>query len=397
MEIFKFGGSILQDAKSLQRACAIVNSELQNNNNSDLRITLVISAFAKTTSKLNQACEEFRDINDIAKTLYSLCDFHISCLEGLKPTYYNKALENINRIFLQITDTLSAIEVLGADEFPSHHNLNANLKHEKRSQLYNEIVTKGEYLASKIIYYYFLNNGIKCQWLEAANFIKTDGQFNVDDNLTRKCIKKVFAKATEKIIITQGFVSSNKDTNVIETLGKEGSDYSATILGSFLDASKIVLWKDVNGIMDADPYYFKNTNQYSILSYDNMKTISQLGATVIHPNTLKPLKNKNIPLYVRSFNDMNKPGTLILKDAPLPNPYFVYFSKKCFFFIKIIFWQNYDLDFFKILFDNEGIIIDEASDHFITLKLDDSNLGKVKDSIDRCWYAYKNHHTKILS
>ncbi len=402
-QVFKFGGSVLQDAISLHKACDIIIHELKKTSN--FKIILVISAFAKTTSELEKLCEEIRDEHAVEATLDYLYKFHLSFLTGLGDPFYNKALKDINEIFHQIVNTLSIFnpKIKNINTFLTwdlNNCNNTNLQHPiEKTLLYNEIVTKGEYLATKILYHHLLNKRMICKWLDASHFVKTDGQFEIDYSLMEKSTEKIFSNIKEQVIITQGFVSSNKNNNLIETLGKEGSDYSAAILGSLFNVSKVVLWKDVSGIMNANPNYFKNTHQYNVLSYDNMETIANLGSKVVHPKTLKPLKKKNIPLYVCSFNDISRPGTLIIKDAPVPNPYFIYLRKKRdnrhVHFIKIIFWQKYNIDFFRKLSRKKEITIDEVQNYFITLRLKDPNLDDIKNYIDRYWNVYKKDILKF--
>jgi aspartate kinase len=181
------------------------------------------------------------------------------------------------------------------------------------SFVYDQIVCLGEILSTKIIATYLNNTGLNCNWVDARDLIKTDNTYRegkVDWDNTLSCTKEFFTKNSHQLILTQGFIGGTSE-NFTTTLGREGSDYSAAILAYCLDAKEVLIWKDVPGVLNADPKYFSNTFVLNHLSYQDTIELAYYGATVIHPKTIKPLQNKNIALKVKSFLSPNLEGTLI--------------------------------------------------------------------------------------
>ncbi|PLX20271.1 MAG: aspartate kinase, partial [Marinilabiliales bacterium] len=178
---------------------------------------------------------------------------------------------------------------------------------------YDQVVSYGEILSTKIVSAYLNYQELRNNWVDIRKVFVTDDTYReatIDFELTGNQVKKTFTYDDEKIYLTQGFIGGSKK-GFVTTLGREGSDYSAAVLANLLDAKKVVVWKDVDGIMNADPQYFDTSGKLDKLSYQEAVELAYFGAKVIHPKTLKPLHNKNIPLYVRSFINPDGEGTEI--------------------------------------------------------------------------------------
>jgi aspartate kinase len=180
---------------------------------------------------------------------------------------------------------------------------------------YDQIVCCGELLSSTLISYFLNEEKIANRWIDVRDLIRTDDTFRdgkVDWDVSKKSVSEKLIPLFDQnnFVVTQGFIAST-DENESTTLGREGSDYTAAIFADLLDAESVTIWKDVNGVMNADPKEFADAVTIDELSYKEMIEMAYYGAQVIHPKTIKPLQNKNIPLYVRSFLDLRLPGTVI--------------------------------------------------------------------------------------
>ena len=180
---------------------------------------------------------------------------------------------------------------------------------------YDQVVSQGEVLATKIVAAFLNHEQVNAIWTDARGFIQTDNSYRdgkVDYALSQELVKNELLPLFKRtnIVITQGFIGGTSE-NFTTTLGREGSDYTAALLAYFSDAEKVTIWKDVPGVLNADPKFFKNTKKLDELTYHDAIELTYFGASVIHPKTIKPLQNKNIPLYVKSFLKPEDPGTVI--------------------------------------------------------------------------------------
>ncbi len=187
-------------------------------------------------------------------------------------------------------------------------------------RLYSPFLAHGELIASRLIYYGLQAQGIACQWVDARAYVKTKHklrQATIDWEKTEYLVKKDFTTwlAQKKIILTQGFIGCNKH-NETTTLGKGGSDFTGAVLAATLKATSLTIWKDVPGIMNADPKTFKNTVKIHEISYQEMFEMAFYGAKVVHPKTIQPLAANNIPLYVKPFEHPDEKGTKVMAQAP---------------------------------------------------------------------------------
>jgi aspartate kinase len=305
MKIFKFGGASVKDAAAVKNAASIVKHYLGE-------LVIVVSAMGKTTNNLERLTNAFFYKKENPENiLQEIKEFHLSILKDLFP-------DPTHSVYAQIENDF--VELLWATEDEPSYSYN----HE-----YDQIVCMGEILSSRILAAYLNEVGIHCQWLDSRGIIQTDNTYregNVDFELTEQLVKTDLLPLIKqhKIILTQGFLGGTSE-NFTTTLGREGSDYTAAILAYCCNAESVTIWKDVPGVLNADPKWFNNTELIDELTYQDAIELAYYGATVIHPKTIKPLQNKNIPLYVKSFLNAGAEGTII-KDINrhLPIPSFIF-------------------------------------------------------------------------
>lgn len=309
MKIFKFGGASVKDAAAVKNVATILKEYVTENT------IVVISAMGKVTDKLERLANAvFYKKEDSQLILEELKTFHFDIIKQLFPSPQHPIYNEIENTFVELH---WAIE----DEITDNYNYE-----------YDKIVCMGEIIATKIVNAYLVETGINSQWCDARDFIQTDNTYRegkVDWDLTQNLVNKFFGEADSKnasatLFITQGFIGGTSE-NFTTTLGREGSDYTAAILAYTTNAKEVVIWKDVPGVLNADPKWFDETVKLDQLSYQDAIELAYYGATVIHPKTIKPLQNKKIPLYVNSFIQPYENGTLINEiQAHLPIPCFIF-------------------------------------------------------------------------
>ena len=300
MQVFKFGGASVKDATGVINLTNIVKS--YNNE----KLIIVVSAMGKTTNKL----EELVTLA-LANKPYS------SVLNELKEYHHGIAKD----LFGEVPEAYASFEA-------SLENKLVNLSEHDEMFAYDMIVPHGELMSTSLINAYLNQEGIACEWQDARTLIRTDQYFseaNVDWVVTERQINKLLKPIVEsKVVITQGFIGSDVEGNST-TLGREGSDYTGAILAYCLNADGFTVWKDVPGILNADPRLLNETEQYFQLSYREVTEMTYYGAQVIHPKTLKPIAQKSIPLTVRSFLDHDRSGTTISgTNTPKTIPCFIF-------------------------------------------------------------------------
>jgi aspartate kinase len=294
MRVFKFGGASVKDANGIKN----VYDVLQQVGYDD--VLLVVSAMGKTTNALEVVIKNYFERSaELQSSLQDVKKYHNQILLDLFEDDKNAVFTAINQLFSDLEGFLK-----------SNKSPNYNF-------VYDQIVSFGEIISTTIISHYFNYRGLKNQWLDVRNFIKTDTTYRdaiVDWEQTQKLISK---NAKKKVLnITQGFLGSDEN-NFTTTLGREGSDYTAAIFAYCLNAESVTIWKDVPGVMNADPRYFENATLLNQISYREAIELAFYGATVIHPKTLQPLQRKEIPLFVKSFLNPSLPGTSVSKGADL--------------------------------------------------------------------------------
>lgn len=332
--VFKFGGASVKSADAIKNVAEILKNHEPEN------ILVVVSAMDKTTNALEKIVNSayFKNENTI-DLVEDLKNFHFGIVKLLFNDSTQVVNDDLHKIFSYLTKRIETESGKNFDLF------------------YDQIVPVGELLATKIISHYLNNVGIKNNWLDARKMVLTDSRFrkaNVDWELTQMAIETM--DWPEKILITQGFIGGTKG-NFMTTLGREGSDYTAAIFANALNAKEVVIWKDVPGVLNADPKYFNNTEKLSEISYKEAIELAYYGASVIHPKTIKPLQNKNITLWVKSFLSPSDSGTRISnnyeEDGKIPcyifkpNQVLISFSTKDFSFI-----SEYHIgEIFNVLFE----------------------------------------------
>ncbi len=301
MHIFKFGGASVRDANGVKNLHSIVTSYGSRN------LVVVVSAMGKTTSKLEELVKLARAGGSYSVLLKELKEYHRAIIKEL--------LDEIPLAYEKLEASLEE-QLLGLHQYDE-------------MIAYDRVVPFGELISTTIISQYLtLQNEDSCQWVDARKMIRTDQYFseaNVDWVVTeRQIVDQLKPLAEEKIVITQGFIGSDVEGNST-TLGREGSDFTGAVLAYCLNAEGFTVWKDVPGILNADPRIMDQTQQYRDLSYREVTEMTYYGAQVIHPKTLKPLAQKNIPLTVRSFLDHNQVGTVISSENTSINiPCFIF-------------------------------------------------------------------------
>lgn len=291
LKVFKFGGASLKDADRVRNVAEIIKTFSQE------EILIVVSAMGKVTDGMEKVVEAHAEQNGKATEL----------LEQVKQQHYQICQELLgpeHEVYDLINDTFVEVEWV-LDEEP----------HDNYDYMYDQIVSVGELVSSRIVHAYLNSIGLPTQWLDARDVILTDNIFRegwVQWEDTQERANRIVKPLLEApgFIITQGFIGSTSE-NFTTTLGREGSDYTAAIFSFCLDAESMTIWKDVPGVLTADPRIFENVTKLDRLSYKEAIEMTYYGAKVIHPKTIKPIQNKNIPLYVKSFLEPAGEGTFI--------------------------------------------------------------------------------------
>ena len=293
MKVFKFGGASVKDANAVRNVSDILSLY------SGEKLTVIVSAMGKSTNKLEEVVQAYSKGDGKMFTAHvdDLQEFHQNLLgELFHERHYS--------IFNQIEDIFEKLRDLINKPFPDNYSF-----------AYDQIVSLGEVISSHIVAAFLFEQGHNASWADARTLIRTDNQYQegkVDWKKTEELIRARFLPEFEKtaIQVTQGFIGHTPE-GFTTTLGREGSDYTAGIFAYCADAESVTIWKDVPGMLNADPKWFDNTVKLDSISFKEAIELSYYGASVIHPKTLKPLQNKSIPLYVKSFIDPKADGTVI--------------------------------------------------------------------------------------
>ena len=255
------------------------------------RCLIVVSAMGKTTNALERVVEFYFNKSDYQQEIAKIKEEHIQIAKGL--------FDENHHVFSEIKLFFDDIEsFLRRNKSPNYNFV------------YDQVVTCGEMISSKILSVYLSDNEMGNQWLDARDFIKTDTNYREGVVNWEDTEKNISQLDKTKTYVTQGFIGSDEN-NFTVSLGREGSDYSAAIFAYCLDAKDMTIWKDVPGMMTGDPRKFENVELLSNISYEEAIEMAYYGASVIHPKTLQPLKQKSIPFFVKSFINPEKAGTKI--------------------------------------------------------------------------------------
>ena len=285
MKVFKFGGASVKDAESVKNVAKVLETQGFE------KCLLVVSAMGKTTNALEKVMEYYFKKEDFQNEIEKIKQSHLEITKGL--------FEENHSIFNEVALFFDDLEAFLRRNKSPNYNF-----------VYDQVVSCGELISSKILSDYLNVIGFSNSWLDARDYIKTDDSYRegvVNWQETEANISKL---GKEQSYVTQGFIGSEHN-NFTVTLGREGSDYSAAIFAYCLNADAMTIWKDVPGVMTGDPRKFENVTLLSNISYEEAIEMAYYGASVIHPKTLQPLKQKNIPFYVKSFVEPMKPGTKV--------------------------------------------------------------------------------------
>jgi aspartate kinase len=294
MLVFKFGGASVKVAAGVTNLANVVKQY------TDQQLLIVVSAMGKTTNALEKLTKAYMDqANDMHDIFNEIKEYHYNILNGL--------FEPGHPVFDEVANTFVEIDWAIEDE-----------PHDSYDFVYDQIVSIGELVSTRIVSAYLNKEGLKSKWLDVRGYVHTDNTYRegiVDWDKTKASITKDIPAMLEKgIVVTQGFLGGTSE-NFTTTLGREGSDYTASIFAACLGAESVTAWKDVPGILNADPRYFADTVKFDELSYTEAIEMTYYGASVIHPKTIKPLQNARIPLLVKPFTDPSAPGTIIKEDG----------------------------------------------------------------------------------
>jgi aspartate kinase len=288
MKIFKFGGASVKDADGVRNLVRV----LEETGHED--IFLIVSAMGKTTNAMEKVVDAyFKEKQEVTAILQEVREYHLAIMKELFPGGKNRVFKDTALLFEEVQGFL------------------AWNKSPKYNFVYDQVVSYGELVSSAIVSAYLNEVGITNTWVDVRNFIKTDNNYrdvNVNWEKTQQRVSK--GLDLKKLYVTQGFLGSD-DNNFTTTLGREGSDYTAAIMAYCLDASSVTIWKDVPGVLNADPRYFDKAELLNRISYREAIELAFYGASVIHPKTLQPLQRKGIPLHVKSFLKPADPGTIV--------------------------------------------------------------------------------------
>ncbi len=285
MKVFKFGGASVKDAESVKNVALVLENQGFEN------CLLVVSAMGKTTNALEKVVDGYFRKENYQEEIEKIKKDHITIADGL--------FSQGHPVFCEIA--------LFFDDIDSFLRRN---KSPNYNFVYDQVVSCGEMISSKILSEYLNLCKYPNQWLDARDYIKTDDSYREGNVNWEKTGENISTLNKGVSYVTQGFIGS-EENNFTVTLGREGSDYSAAIFAYCLDADSMTIWKDVPGVMTADPRKFENAALLSNISYEEAIEMAYYGASVIHPKTLQPLKQKHIPFFVKSFMEPAKPGTKV--------------------------------------------------------------------------------------
>ena len=302
MYVFKFGGASINNIERIKNTANIIKDHAEQ------KLLVVVSAMGKTTNALEKIAEAYFDNRkeDALQLFEQVKNNHLDVVKMLLVHNWKPAEDQLKDFFTEIEWMLHDKPVRSYDYY------------------YDQIVCCGELFSTCIVAHYLAEQKVKIKWLDVRDIFRTDNNFRdagVDFNFTEGKINENIKPLFDEydVVMTQGFIGAT-DENESTTLGREGSDYSAAIFANILHAENLTIWKDVPAVMNADPNKFSEAVNMPLLNYTEVIEMAYYGAQVIHPKTIKPLQNKNIPLLVKSFLDTRLPGTIINADKSVDLP-----------------------------------------------------------------------------
>ncbi|NOY51160.1 MAG: aspartate kinase [Chlorobi bacterium] len=388
MRVFKFGGALMNDAKGIRKVGEIIEEY------SCEPLVVVVSAFGKTTNKIEGLLKLIADgeSSDIVENaFFKLMQYHISIIHDLFNDNNHDLITEIKNLFNEFWETLNK-------DYPN------------RYIAYDQVVGFGEQFSALIVSAWTKSQGIKGDYIDATKIIVTDNNFTdaaVNWKLTKKTINARILPVVESnnIVVVQGFAAASESGDTT-TLGREGSDFTAAIFANILNADELTIWKDVPGLMSADPKKFKDTVKLNSISYQEAIELAFYGASVIHPKTIQPLREKNIPLYVRSFFNPDSEPTLISSDKSTDETVPKIIVKEDQVLLSI---TSKNLDFiseekltyiFKVLSNNKihlNIMQNSAVSFSVCFNKDNNKLNKLVADLSDQFYVRYNIGLQLLT
>lgn len=372
MRVFKFGGASVKDADSIKNVVRVLQEVGHGNT------LLVVSAMGKTTNAMEEVVGAyFNDKTKLSGAIEQVVAYHNQILHDLFPKSDHPIYDRVNILFDEVRGFL------------------AWNKSPKHGFVYDQVVGYGELISTTILSAYFNEIGINNTWLDVRTLIKTNDQYrDAIINWEQTQINVEQHVDLRQLNITQGFLGSD-DNNFTTTLGREGSDYTAAILAYCLNAQEVTIWKDVPGVLNADPRYFENAELLNNISYREAIELAFYGASVIHPKTLQPLQRKEIPLHVKSFINPLDKGTTVGKGIGIEPKVPCFIVKKDQVLMKLssldfsFIVENNISELFKMLHDHKmkvGLIQNSAISFSVCVE---NKFGKLEALLDLLKKKYK--------
>jgi aspartate kinase len=354
MDVYKFGGASVRDAAGIRNMSEIVSKAKGD-------LVIVVSAFGKTTNALEGVLKSWiAGNNEQFRLLQEIYDYHSSVISDLF-TDQNGVRQTVDNSFSRLREYVSGVKIREYD-FE-----------------YDQIVSYGELWSTMIVAAYLNTIDDGAAWVDIRGNLLTDDRFrdaNILWNESRQRLGKAFEFTRKRIYVTQGFIGATISGQTT-TLGREGSDYTAAVIANMLNAEKVVVWKDVPGILNADPKWLPDARRMEEISYKEAVEMTFSGAKVIHPKTIKPLHNKSIPLHVKSFINPGDPGTVIKADAALRETMPVFIRKEDQLLLSIL-----PRDFSFVMGDNLSRIFHIFMTHGIKVNLVEASAVSIDVCID---------------
>lgn len=369
MKIYKFGGASIKDADGVRNVAKILKEEGTEN------CLLVISAMGKMTNAFEDIVHAYcHDQEKLHSAMMYVLEYHHQIAKELFPKG-DIVFERIHGLLQELAEVLKSQKVKEDYDFA-----------------YDQIVSYGELFSTTIVSEYLSSSGIQTVWNDVRQLVRTDSSYRdakVDWKETEQRIQKYIDP--KKLNIVQGFLGGNADGNTT-TLGREGSDYTAGIFAYCLNANSVTIWKDVQGVLNADPRVFKETQLLEQISYEETIEMAFYGASVIHPKTIQPLQNKEIPLYVRSFVDRKVLGTKVTRGVAIQPHVPCFIVKKNQILVSIS-----TLDFSFMVEDNISHIFKLLHDHLLKVNLIQNSAISFSVCIDNKFNQFDTFYQELKS
>ncbi len=382
MKVFKFGGASVKSADAVKNVSLILKKYKEED------VVVIVSAMGKMTNAFEHLINSYCYAKDEVKpALNNIIDFHNEILWDLFPNRSHQVYVLVNELVSQIEDLLEK----DIDE--------------RFDKSYDTFIGYGELLSTTIIAQYLTEQGIEVNWIDARNLVKTNSDYRQATIQWDKTKEVISASCTKGIYISQGFIGGNNH-NEMTSLGREGSDFTAAIFAYCLDAESVTIWKDVPGMLNADPKYYPNAKKLEKISYREAIELSYYGASVIHPKTIKPLQNKDIPLYVKSFLNPIESGSVIQQsdkfDTILPSFIFIKdqillsITPRDFSFIA----EGNISEIFKLIADSGikvNLMQNSALNFSICIKNDERKVTKLIADLAKNFKVLYNEHVTLFT